>query len=563
MTTLTKYDYGIFWFRRDFRLNDNTALYHCVKQCNNIIPIFIFSPEQVVDKENSYKSNKSVMFMIESLSDLKSQFGKSNKGHKFDNLLTFYGEPSNIIQMLINKLYHNQSSSSSSSSANINNNNNNNNKKQIGIFFNKDYTPYSKKRDKQIEKICKSNKYNEEVECNSFHDVCIFPPGSIVLGSDFVDVYEKSETNLKEKTFKKFTPFYNKCLSNTKHIPHILKFSLSSIKNKLLNEKELKEQIGQTGVSHLISLQEAYLKFIDSSVVSFEYEGMYKIFEGGRINGLNALGKIKRGNYKDYRKNRDFLTYETTQLSPYLKYGCISPREVYEVVSGSGGGGGGKNQDILRQMIWRDFYIHILNSHPEVIEGHHSLKPKYDKIRWNNNRSHFNAWREGRTGFPIVDACMRQLNNTGYMHNRGRLIVASFLIKNLRIDWRWGEKYFAQNLVDYDPAANNGNWQWVAGSGADSQPYFRIFNPWTQAEKYDPDAEYIKKWVPELSSLDSKDIHQWFKPDVREKYNKIRYNMKHNMKLENIEKKSKSYPSPIIDYVESRSAALKMYKSAL
>jgi deoxyribodipyrimidine photo-lyase len=164
------------------------------------------------------------------------------------------------------------------------------------------------------------------------------------------------------------------------------------------------------------------------------------------------------------------------------------------------------------------------------------MNPKYDNIVWENNRARFNAWKEGRTGFPIVDACMRQLNTTGYMHNRGRLIVASFLIKTLLIDWRWGEKYFATQLVDYDVASNSQNWLWVSGGGADSQPYFRIFSPWEQSKKCDPEAEYIKKWIPELKDVEAKVIHAW--------NNKGNYDV---------------YYKPIVDYAEEKTKALSMY----
>ena len=146
---------------------------------------------------------------------------------------------------------------------------------------------------------------------------------------------------------------------------------------------------------------------------------------------------------------------------------------------------------IKRQLFWRDFYAHVLYAFPNL---GHPVDPKYEKIAWDNNRTWFTAWCNGKTGFPVVDACMRQLNTTGYMHNRGRLIVASFLTKTLLIDWRWGEKYFAQNLVDYDVASNSQNWLWIAGGGADSQEYFRIFSPWEQSKKNDPDCVYIKQW---------------------------------------------------------------------
>ena len=173
------------------------------------------------------------------------------------------------------------------------------------------------------------------------------------------------------------------------------------------------------------------------------------------------------------------------------------------------------------------------------------MKDNYDNIKWDNNRTLFNKWKEGRTGYPVIDACMTQINKTGYMHNRGRLLVSSFLIKNLGIDWRWGEKYFAQSLVDYDVLVNNGNWQWTSGSGADSQPYFRVFNPWIQSDRYDKNCEYIKYWLPNLKNVENKHLHQWEK-----------FHSEYNLK-------DIDYVKPIVDYKESKANSLKMYKKYL
>jgi deoxyribodipyrimidine photo-lyase len=172
------------------------------------------------------------------------------------------------------------------------------------------------------------------------------------------------------------------------------------------------------------------------------------------------------------------------------------------------------------------------------------MKPNYNRIRWHHNSAWFKAWCDGNTGFPIVDAGMRQLNSTGYMHNRSRLIVASFLVKTLLISWERGEQYFASKLTDYDPASNNGNWQWIAGTGADSQPYFRIFNPTEQGKKVDPNCEYIKKWIPELREVDPKTIHIW------------QDNWREHKEPKNIK-----YPQPICDYKKQKELALDMYSS--
>jgi len=458
---------GLFIFRRDLRLHDNTALYHALKDCKQIIPIFIFTDEQTDDTKNKYKSNKSVQFMIESLDELEREINDKN-----GNINFFKGDIDSIISEIFDS-----------------------NKDIQSLYINTDYTPYSKKRDGDIERLCKDS----NVKFNCYHDVCLFTPKSIT-------------TDSSDDVYKKFTPFYNKCMENKSDIPQLLEYRFNSgwchksIANKLS-----------------ISIRETY--------TSLTIPDNNSLLIGGRKQGEERLNM----DYKKYDTSRDDLSQETTQLSPYLKYGCLSIREVYYKLKK-------KNYDpLIRQLIWRDFYIHVLDSHPSVLKGK-SFKPKYDNIKWDNNTSYFNSWKEGKTGFPIVDACMRQLNISGYMHNRGRLIVASFLIKTLFIDWRKGEKYFAQNLIDYDPAANNGNWQWVSGSGVDSQPYFRIFNPWSQSKKHDEDCEYIKKWCPELKNIENKHIHEWFKYHGDYNLNDIKYF------------------KPIVDYSERRKMVLSEYK---
>ena len=198
---------------------------------------------------------------------------------------------------------------------------------------------------------------------------------------------------------------------------------------------------------------------------------------------------------KKYTEQRNFPALNaTTHLSVHLRFGTISARTLaLETQS--------LNTTFFNELIWRDFYHMILWHFPQIADGK-SFKPKYDFIEWRNNEKEFKAWCEGRTGYPIVDAGMRELNTTGFMHNRVRMIVASFLTKHLLIDWRWGEAYFAQKLLDFDLAANNGGWQWASGSGCDAAPYFRVFNPRLQTEKFDKDLKYIRRWVPELDSFD-------------------------------------------------------------
>lgn len=227
---------------------------------------------------------------------------------------------------------------------------------------------------------------------------------------------------------------------------------------------------------------------------------------------------IQENLIKNYDKSRDIPSIKgTSRLSVHLRFGTISVRKMVQQAIHL-------NQTWLNELIWRDFYMNILYHFPAVSDGQ-SFKKEYDAIEWRNNENEFERWCNGKTGYPIVDAGMRELNATGFMHNRVRMITASFLIKHLLIDWRWGEAYFAEKLLDFDFAANNGGWQWAASSGCDAVPYFRIFNPTAQTQKFDPEHKYIKKWIPELNTF--------------------------------------AYPTPIVEHTFARERVLKAYKQAL
>jgi deoxyribodipyrimidine photo-lyase len=227
---------------------------------------------------------------------------------------------------------------------------------------------------------------------------------------------------------------------------------------------------------------------------------------------------IKKQLLENYKIQRDLpAIHATSRLGVHLRFGTISIRELAAKA-------GAISDTFLNELIWRDFYQSILWHFPHVRQGR-SFKPEYDNIKWLNNEQQFESWCKGKTGYPIVDAGMRELNETGFMHNRVRMITASFLTKHLLIDWRWGEAYFAKKLLDFDHAANNGGWQWAAGSGCDAAPYFRVFNPTLQTEKFDKDLEYIKRWVPELNSFE--------------------------------------YPAPIVEHEFARKRALEVYAAAV
>jgi deoxyribodipyrimidine photo-lyase len=261
---------------------------------------------------------------------------------------------------------------------------------------------------------------------------------------------------------------------------------------------------------------------------------------GGRENGLKILKKIAE--WRDYDDQHDQLMYNTTHLSPFNKYGCVSIREVYHTMLDKLG----KENGVIRQLFWRDFFYHLSHANPEIYTN--ALNPKYRNIRWEKNLAGWRAWCDGRTGYPIVDACMRELNTTGYMHNRGRLIVSNFLCRLIHQDWHLGERYFASKLYDYDPAQNNFGWQ-VSGansSGTTSRPLEQtILNPWIQSAQFDPKGEYIKKWCPELADVSPRDLHRW------------------QDKCDDWINKGVKYMKPMLDYKEEKEKNLKMYRKYL
>ena len=361
------------------------------------------------------------------------------------------------------------------------------------VCFNLDITPYAKERDDKIIATCEHLKTYIMYD----HDYYLHHPGTIVNGSGTLYV--------------KFTPYYDKAKK--------IKVEPPAKMRKLHLKKS------ETHISNKITLEEAMKKFVGN-------ENPDILVHGGRQEAIKQM-RIASRNIQHYEKSRDELSKPTSQISSYIKFGNMSIREVYYAFK--------NNHPFIRQLYWRDFYAGILYSFPRVLG--HSLNTKYDKIKWHHNEKWFDAWCKGITGIPIVDASQRQLVAKGWVHNRGRMISSSILIKILLIDWRKGEQFYAKHLVDYDVASNNGGWQWSSGGGSDSNPFFRYFNPYTQSKEHDPKCEYIKEWIPELRNIDPKDIHKW---DTEwEKH------------------KDCGYPKPIVDYKEQREKSIKMYKDAL
>jgi len=480
---MKQYETSIFIFHRDLRIEDNTGLNEALKLSNKVYLVFIMNSIQLFQSKNTYKSNKSVQCMIESLFELSETIEKK-KGYLC--ILFEEGKSMNTVRQFIL------------------------NEKIQCIFTNKDYTPYAKHRETLYKDIAKKL----HIDYCGTYDYNLFQPNMIQTGSN--------------EGYKKFTPFYNNCISNVDLIPkpYTEKHSNSFIDLKQLTSKTKKM---------VVDLKTMYF---DPNIVELSSSS---IVQGGRSNALHILKHIKQ--WKKYDTMRNYLTYDTTILSPYIKYGCVSIRECFFAMKQNVG----LRHSLLRQLFWNEFYAQLLDNNPHIIEKGVSLKPKYDAIQWNTNKTWIECWKNGTTGIPIVDACMKQMNISGYMHNRGRLIVAECLVKLMGIDWRIGETYFATKLIDYDVASNNGNWQWVSGSGADSQPYFRIMNIWTQGEKYDPNAEYIKQWLPILKCFTPKQIHRWYETcENKELLEEKGFNIQ-------------EYSKPIFEYSIQRKKVIEMY----
>jgi len=336
-----------------------------------------------------------------------------------------------------------------------------------GVYVNSDYEPYAIRRDKEIQKLLES----KGIPLHSFKDQVIFEKSGIVKDDG--------------KPYTVYTPYSNKWLKN-------------------FDPKLIAEVPSGTLIGNLMKLPHR-------NSVSLESIGFRK--SGIPVRNPDLSGS----SISKYNLTRDIPSLEGTSLvGPHLRFGTISIREVMRRTFGI-------NQVYTRELIWREFFMQILYHFPYV-EGR-SFRPEYDRIIWMNNEEQFDKWCSGKTGFPLVDAGMRELFQTGYMHNRVRMVAANFLTRHLLTDWRWGEAWFASRLLDYELSSNNGNWQWSAGTGCDAAPYFRIFNPDLQANKFDPELKYIKKWIPEFGTND--------------------------------------YPSPIVDHSFARNRAIDYYKAGI
>lgn len=399
---------SVFWFRRDLRLEDNTAFHNALSSGLKVLPIFIFDEDIL---EELPKDDARLSFIHETLESINQTLIE-----KDSSLLCLKGKPEKVWKKLITQYDINQ------------------------VYINKDYEPYAIGRDQQIKELLEKN----GIELHAFKDQVVFEENEILKGDG--------------TPYTIYTPYKNKWL--------------------LAFEEKYTQPIASSPLENLFAIKHDFptieqIGFVKSKIKVKEY----------------SLSKLE-----EYPTARNLPAQDNTSyLSPHLRFGTVGVRQIIARLS--------KTDNVfLSELVWREFFMQILFHFPRVVER--NFKPKYDGIQWRNNEQEFKIWCEGKTGYPMVDAGMRQLNATGYMHNRVRMVVASFLCKHLLIDWRWGEAYFAEKLLDYELSANNGNWQWSAGTGCDSAPYFRVFNPTEQVKKFDKQLEYIKKWIPELSTLE-------------------------------------------------------------
>ena len=475
---------SLVWFRRDLRDFDHAALYHALKNSSQVYCVFVFDTEILNTLEN--KQDRRVEFIWESVRELKTAL----QAHGGD-LIVKHGIASEIISALAQAL------------------------KIDAVFTNRDYEPSAVLRDEKVaQQLAKKN-----IAFNTFKDQVIF---------------EKDEVlSLSNKPYSVFSPYKNAYL-------------------KKLDDFYLKPYPVDSYIQNLAKVGE---KFAPTDLISLEAMGFVRTnlssmrLPTGMLGGKQLFEDFSERMHQ-YKDARDFPSIKgVSYLSVHLRFGTVSIRHLARQARDRANTGSQSIgcQTWLNELIWRDFYFQILYHNPQVASGH-AFKAEFEHLVFPNNPSLFKAWCGGNTGYPLIDAAMRQINQTGFMHNRLRMVAASFLVKDLLIDWRWGERYFAEHLIDFDLSANNGGWQWAASTGCDAQPWFRIFNPITQSEKFDGAGKFIRKYVPELVNCSDKEIHApWLIPPLRQQSIGVII--------------GKDYPIPIVEHAAQRVLALDLYKT--
>lgn len=423
---------SVFWFRRDLRIADNHGLYQALAGPHPVLPLFIFDTD-ILDRLADPRDAR-MSFLHDSITHLHAKLLAAGGG-----LLVEQGKPIEVWRRLFEKY------------------------PIAAIYTNRDYEPYAKERDGQIQQLAEEN----GIIFRDFKDHVVFDRNEVVKGNG--------------SPYVVFTP-YSKVWR----------------KRLLVSPDERPPLAPYPSEKHLSKLFSTSPPPIPS-LGSLGFE---------RSDIPIPPPSVSQKRIRDYSDNRDYPAIEgTSKLGIHFRFGTISIREKARKAQAL-------NDTFLSELIWRDFYAQILDHFPHVATA--PFRAKYAHIRWRQDEEDFEKWCAGQTGYPIVDAGMRELNATGFMHNRVRMIVASFLTKHLLIDWRWGEAYFAEKLLDFDLASNNGGWQWAAGTGTDAAPYFRIFNPESQMKKFDREMRYVMKWVPEYGTP------AYPKPMVDHKYARLR-----------------------------------------
>ena len=469
-------DLILFWHRRDLRITDNLGLTTARAQTEKVVGIFCLDRD-ILKKDDIAPAR--VKYMIGCLQELAQSYTKLGS-----QLLITQGKPSQVIPQLATIL------------------------NAIAVYWNLDVEPYSRKRDREVTTALKE----KGITVHNFWDQLLHPPGAILTKS--------------EQPYKVYTPFWRNWIQQSK----------PSISQNINN-------LAGLSAAEIETVEPTYVTVLPTAADLGYFWDNPLLLTPGEVAAQERLAIFCDSAIYQYDEQRNFPFSEgTSQLSAALKFGAISVRTIWQATIKAlenCRSEEARNNIITwqQELAWREFYQHCLYYFPELEQG--SYRPVFKNFPWENNLEHFQAWCQGKTGYPIVDAAMRQLNETGWMHNRCRMIVASFLTKDLIIDWRWGEKYFMQNLFDGDLAANNGGWQWSASSGMDPKP-LRIFNPASQAQKFDAEAEYIRQWLPEISSIDTEYLVTGKIPDLE------RYRC--------------NYPQPIVDHKIQQRKFKEIYK---
>ncbi|MFM9880445.1 MAG: cryptochrome/photolyase family protein [Burkholderiaceae bacterium] len=482
------FDSGLMWFRRDLRLDDNAALYRALKACKKVHCAFVFDRE-ILDALP--RQDRRVEFIRESLVSLDEAL-RQHCGHAGAGLIVRHALAADAIPALAAELG------------------------VQAVFANHDYEPQALARDAQV----RGKLAGLGIAWRSAKDQVIFERDEVLT--------------LAGKPYTVFTPYKNAWL-------------------KKLSGFFLKPYPAAAYAQALAQRPEAMRRSVPTlAELGFETTNLAQLKIPTGTAGAQTLLDDFLTRIDHYRDTRDFPAVKgPSYLSVHLRFGTVSIRQLaaaaqqrmQEPSPGIGAGAG----TWLSELVWRDFYFQILHHFPHAATR--AFKPEYDAIAWEHGKhaeALFAAWCEGRTGYPLVDAAMHQINQTGYMHNRLRMVVASFLVKDLGLDWRWGERYFAEKLNDFDLSANNGGWQWAASSGCDAQPYFRIFNPVTQSEKFDADGKFIRRYLPHLAALPNAALHSpWAAAPLDLQASGVVL--------------GKDYPQPVVDHATAREKTLERY----